>query len=60
MFLFLIFILDSIMHDLFVILTVIFVFIDHGLTTDCPNSSSEWCETEEIAQACGVRKRILE
>ena len=25
-----------------------------SLTIDCPNTPSKWCETEDIARACGV------
>ncbi|CAF2982296.1 unnamed protein product [Rotaria sp. Silwood2] len=33
---------------------IFFLFVNNGLTIDCPNSPSKWCETKEIAQACDV------
>ncbi|CAF4913333.1 unnamed protein product, partial [Rotaria sp. Silwood2] len=33
---------------------ILFLFVNNGLTIDCPNSPSKWCETNEIAQACDV------
>jgi hypothetical protein len=35
-------------------LTILILFITGGLTSDCPSSSSKWCDTKEIAHACGV------
>lgn len=36
---------------------IMICLITGGLTNDCPSSSAKWCETKEIAQACGVRPR---
>jgi hypothetical protein len=38
-----------------IILSVVVLFcINSGLAIDCPDSPAKWCETKEIAQACGV------
>jgi interferon gamma-inducible protein 30 len=37
-----------------IVSTIFVLFINGGLTIDCPNSPSKWCQTKEIAQACGV------
>ena len=35
-------------------LIILVLFVSGSLTIDCPHSPSKWCETKEIAQACGV------
>lgn len=41
-----------------VILAAILSFCVHGgLTITCPKSSAQWCQTKQIAQACGVRRK---
>ena len=36
-------------------LIILVLFVSGSLTIDCPHSPSKWCETKEIAQACGVK-----
>jgi hypothetical protein len=43
-----------IMHTSFILSTLLILCVSGGLTIDCPKSSAKWCETKEIAQACGV------
>jgi interferon gamma-inducible protein 30 len=45
------------MYVSIVISTILVFLITGALTIDCPNSSSKWCETKEIAQACGVTEQ---
>jgi hypothetical protein len=42
------------MYASFVLTAILIVCINGGLAIDCPRSSAQWCETKEIAQACGV------
>jgi hypothetical protein len=39
-----------------IVSTIFVLFITGGLTIDCPNTPSKWCDTKEIAQTCGVHK----
>ncbi len=45
------------MYASIVISTILVFLITGGLTIDCPSSPSKWCETKQIAQACGVSPR---
>jgi hypothetical protein len=42
------------MYASLLVATILLLFINGGLTIDCPNSPSKWCETKEIARACDV------
>ena len=40
------------------VLSTILLFCTHGgLAIDCPQSSANWCDNREVAQACGVSLR---
>lgn len=41
----------------FIISTLLVLFIHGGLTIECPNSPSKWCDNRETAHACGVCKQ---
>ncbi len=45
------------MYVSLIVSTILIFLINDGLTIDCPNSPSKWCETKDIAQACGVCKQ---
>lgn len=41
-----------------VALSIVFIVsIAGAFAISCPNSPAKWCETKEIAQACGVSAR---
>jgi len=42
------------MYASFVLSTILIFYIHGGLTIDCPKSPAKWCQTKEIAKACGV------
>ncbi len=42
------------MYASLILSTIVIFCINGGLTIDCPKTSGRWCETKEIAQACGV------
>jgi len=45
------------MYTSFILSAILIFCINGGLTIDCPKSSAKWCETKEIAQACGVTEQ---
>jgi len=45
------------MYTSFILSTILIFCISGGLTFDCPNSPAKWCETKEIAEACGVTEQ---